>query len=101
MNTIAKDIYSQIKSEVRQFVIMIEIIDHKKDLSAICQHESFSTPRNGNQVERKTTKGRKLCVEWKDGTMSWVPFRELKVSNPVEVAEYVIANKIVEKPALT
>ena len=43
----------------------------------------------------------KLCVERKDSTMSWVQLSELKVSNPVAVAEHVIANKIVEKPALT
>ena len=35
VNTIAENIYSQIDSEGRQFVIMSKIVDHKKDLSAI------------------------------------------------------------------
>jgi hypothetical protein len=98
-NTIAENIYSQVDSEGRQFVIMSEIVDHKKDLSAISQHEGFYTSYNGNQVKRKTTKGWKLCVEWKDGTTSWIPLKDLKASNPVEVAEYAVANKIVEEPA--
>jgi hypothetical protein len=31
--------------------------------------------------------------------MSWVPFKDLKESNPIEEAEYAIANKISEEPA--
>jgi N-acetylglutamate synthase/N-acetylornithine aminotransferase len=79
---------------------MKEIIDHEKDLSAISHQEGFYTSSIGNQVKRKTMEDWKLCVEEKDGTTAWVQLSELKVSNPVEVAEYVIANKIVEKPAL-
>ena len=79
---------------------MKEIIDHEIDLSAISQQESFYTSSIGNQVKRKTMKDWELCVGEKDGTTAWVQLSELKVSNPVEVAEYVIAKKIVEKPAL-
>jgi len=31
--------------------------------------------------------------------MSWVLLKELKASFPIELAEYVVANKIVEEPA--
>jgi hypothetical protein len=31
--------------------------------------------------------------------MSWVSLSDLKDSHPLEVAEYAIANKIVEQPA--
>ena len=79
---------------------MKEIIDHQKDLSAISQQEGFYTSSIGSQVKRKTMEDWKLCVGEKDGTTAWVQLSELKVSNPVEVAEYVIANKIVVKPAL-
>ena len=39
-----------------------------------------------------------MC-EWHDGTSFWVPLKELKDSNPIEVAEYIIANGLQEEPA--
>jgi hypothetical protein len=32
-------------------------------------------------------------VEWKDGLATWVPLKDLKNSNPVEVAEYAAVNQ--------
>jgi hypothetical protein len=44
-------------------------------------------------------KGWKLCVKWKDGTTTWEPSSVLKESNPVEVAQYAVSNKIDDEPA--
>ena len=52
-----------------------------------------------NRHLRKTTKGWKLCIEWKDGTTTWERLADLKESNPVEVAEYAIAQGIQDEPA--
>ena len=52
-----------------------------------------------NRQLRKTTKGWKLCIEWKDGTTTWERLADLKESNPVEVAKYAIAQGIQDKPA--
>jgi hypothetical protein len=98
-NVIAENLYSQVDSEGRQFLILSEITDHSKDASAISKDQGFQRSHNGNEVRRKTTKGWKLCVEWKDGTSTWVPLSELKASNPVKVAEYAVANQLVEEPA--
>ena len=38
-------------------------------------------------------------VEWKDGSMDWVPLKDLKTANPLELAEYAVANNIDDKPA--
>jgi hypothetical protein len=54
---------------------------------------------NGQPKHRCTTKGWELLVEWKDGSVSWIPLKDLKETNPVEVAEYAIANKIKKEPA--
>jgi hypothetical protein len=35
-------------------------------------------------------------VEWRDGSATWVPLKELKQSNPVEVAEYAVANRLLK-----
>jgi hypothetical protein len=42
--------------------------------------------------------GMSLC-QWRDGSSSWVPLVNLKDSNPVELAEYAVANRIHEEPA--
>lgn len=38
-------------------------------------------------------------IEWKDGSTSWLPLKEVKETNPVEVAEYATVNRIDEQPA--
>ena len=47
------------------------------------------------------TKGRKLCVQWKDSSTSWEFLENLKESNPVEVAEYAVSVGILVEPAFT
>jgi len=44
------------------------------------------------------TKGWDICIEWRDGTISWLPLKDVKQSNPIEMAEYAIANKISDEP---
>ena len=46
--------------------------------------------------------GSLLLVQWrKDGSISWENLKDLKASKPVEeVAEYAVANRLVEEPAL-
>ena len=91
--------YSQVDEEGRQFALIKEIIDHAADATAITKDDGFVVSRNGNKVPKVTTRGWKLCVEWKDGTSDWVALKDLKESNPVEVAEYAVMNKLAEEPA--
>jgi hypothetical protein len=98
-NVIAEHIYSQVDNEGRRHLILDEIIDHRKDGSAVAPDDLYDTDRNGNQHMRRTTKGWKLSIQWKDGSASWLPLKDLKESNPVEVAEYAVANKLVHEPA--
>jgi Reverse transcriptase (RNA-dependent DNA polymerase) len=46
-----------------------------------------------------TTQGVEFTVEWRDGSTSRIALKDLKESNPVEVAEYAVANKVDDKPA--
>jgi hypothetical protein len=73
-----------------------EIIDHKKNASAISITDGFTTSHNGNPVPKKMTRGWQLLCQWKDRSSRWVPLVELKQSNPIELAEYAIANQINE-----
>ena len=98
-NVIAENIFSQVDEEGRQYVLLSEIVDHKKDATAITKDEGYTISHNGRRVPKITTRGWKIQVEWKDGSTDWVPMNELKASNPIELAEYAVANKIVEEPA--
>jgi hypothetical protein len=98
-NIIAENMYSQIDDEGREFLLMQEITDHKVDGNAVTKDDGFTVLKNGERKPRMTTKGWKLSVLWKDGTSTWVPLKDLKESNPLEVAEYAVANKIAEEPA--
>jgi hypothetical protein len=98
-NVIADCLYSQTDDEGNQFLILLEIVDHKKDDSAMHRDDMWIKGNNGNQHMKMTTRGWKLLVTWKDGSSSWEPLKDLKESNPLQVAEYAIANNIAEEPA--
>jgi hypothetical protein len=99
-NIIAENIYSQVDSEGRSFSLLKEISGHRKDPNvAIKPEDGFILSANGNKVPKRTTRGWSLQVEWKGGEQEWIQLKDLKASNPVEVAEYAIANEIDGEPA--
>ena len=79
--------------------ILDEIVDHKVDASALKQSEGFTYKRNGEKVPKQTTRGWKFLIRLKDQSTEWVKLKDLKESNPVELAEYAKANHLVEEPA--
>ena len=54
---------------------------------------------NGNKQRRETTKGWEVCIQWKDGSLTWNQVKDVKESYPIQLAEYAAQNKISEKPA--
>ena len=50
-------------------------------------------------MPKKTTAGWEVLCEWNDGTTTWLPLKEIKAGNPIELAEYTVANGIAEEPA--
>jgi hypothetical protein len=87
-NLIAEAIFAQVDDEGRQFALIDSIIDHQKDGTAVSRDDMYVQHAGNNRHMRRTTKGWKLLVQWKDGTTTWVPLKDLKESNPVEVAQY-------------
>jgi hypothetical protein len=55
--------------------------------------------KTGKKRLKQTTQGWQLCVKWNDESTTWVPLKDLKESNPVEVAEYAVNMKLVSEPA--
>jgi hypothetical protein len=98
-NIIAENIYAQLDSEGRQQVLMREISNFRKDGTAIAREDGFNISKNGNKTPKVTTRGWQLLVEWKNGSSDWISLKDLKESNPVEVAEFAIRNQIHDEPA--
>ena len=38
-------------------------------------------------------------MKWKDGSSIWIPLKDLKAPNPVELAEYTAGNRLDVEPA--
>ena len=100
-NVIAENLYSQVDSEGRSYVILKGITDHRKDQTVVSKEDGTYTTKSGRTYPKQTTRGWKLCVEWNDDTTNWIPLKDLKESNPIETAEYAVANKIADEPAFS
>ena len=98
-NKIAANIYSQLDDEGREILAFGDITDHRTNKHAIPLEEGFYETRQGNKKPKKTTRGWEVLVEWKDGNSTWMDMKDVKEANPVELAEYAVANKIEKQPA--
>ncbi|KAI2494561.1 Reverse transcriptase (RNA-dependent DNA polymerase) [Fragilaria crotonensis] len=98
-NVIAENIFAQCDDEGRRHAVLAEIVDHKADKRALRTDNGYVTTKRGRRVPKKTTKGWKILCQWKDGSTDWVDMRYVKDSNPIELAEYAVANRIQEEPA--
>jgi hypothetical protein len=65
VNVIAENFYSQINQEGHRYVILDSIVDHKKGASA---ESTKFIEVIGKLCRSMTTKGWKLCLQWKDKT---------------------------------
>jgi hypothetical protein len=84
-----RSIYAQADIDGNQYLLLNKIIDPKSDGNAIHADDShFTTPTVREKICR-TTKSWKLCVKWKDESTTWEDLKDLKKSNPVQVAEYM------------
>lgn len=97
-NTIAENLYTQCDTKGREFNVVRDILDHKTDSHALTQQDGYYM-NNGQRRPKKTTAGWKLQVEFSDGSTDWISLKDLKKSNPIQLAEYAIANQFVEEPA--
>ena len=76
---------SQVDPEGHHYQVLTKMIDNKKDDSAITKVDDFINPISGNLNRKRKTRGWKILVEWKDGSVDWVPLKDLKQSNPVDM----------------
>ena len=75
------------------------IVGHKRDGSALGTEDAYIKIKSGKLKQRQTTVGWTFHIKWKDGSMNWVPLSTLKESNPVDIADYVVARGLEKEPA--
>ena len=99
-NIIAKNMLTQVDSDGYSLSLMDSIIDHQRDLSqAIPIEDKYLMTKSGQKRLRKTTKGWKLLIKWKDKSKAWIDLADMKEAHPVETAEYARARGISNEPA--
>jgi hypothetical protein len=75
-------------------------MNHRKKKLAVEKSDQYRIDKqSGKSEKKKTTAGWDLEVEWKDGSTSWLPLKDLKETNAVEVALYADENQIDAEPA--
>jgi hypothetical protein len=96
-NVIAENFFAHCDDEAQQHVVLAEIVDHKAYGRASRADDGYVTTKQGRRVAKKTTKGLKILCQWKDRSTDWMDIRYSKDSNPIELAEYAVANRIEEE----
>ena len=98
-NQISQNIHTNIDSEGDTHNRIEYILDHRKSGKAV-KRESMEDDNKAKTI-RRTTKGWYFNVRWGDGTESWEKLKDIKDSNPIEVAEYCFKNKLMDEPAIS
>ena len=73
-------------------MVIEEIVDHRSDNTAIPISEGTTRSANGQERPKITMRGWELLTSVKVGELIWASLKELKNSNPIELAEYAVAN---------
>ena len=98
-NVIAENMYAQVDPDGHVHTLLDAIISYDKSPTALAKCDMYITTKSGQQRLRHSTTGWKFEVLWKDGSSQWVPLKELKASNPIELAEFAVANGIDDEAA--
>ena len=99
-NVIADNMYAQVDADGFSHAILSDILAFDKDEAvAVQMKDKYVYTKSGQKRLRTSTRGWKLLVSWKNGTEEWIPLSTMKTSNPIEVAEFAIANSIDKEPA--
>jgi hypothetical protein len=99
MNTIASNILMESDADGYSSSLLYEIVDHKSSREARKMANKYLLTKTGTKRMCQTTQGWKFLVQLTNGTHQWIDLKILKESNPVQIAEYVTARNIADKPA--
>ena len=100
VNIILENMVGQVKSNDWDASLFDEIVSATKDEKIVIKKgEGAFTMVDGVKTPVITTKGWNIQIKWKDGSVLWHPLSIVKSSNPIELAEYAVSNKLSDEPA--
>ena len=94
VNAIASNLFAQVDQDGHRFLLFDETIYWRTDRSQIKSEDAFTHISNGNKRRCDTTKGWEVCIQWKDGISTWNQVKYVKEAYPIQIAEYVVQNRI-------
>ena len=97
-NKTAENMLSKVDSEGHHYQVSTKVKYHKIYYSDITKINVFIKYSNGNLHWNMKTCGWKILTERKDVSVDWVPLKDLKQSNSVELDEYAVDNEIRDEP---
>ena len=100
-NVIAQNMFQQVDKDGYSLTTFNSIINHHKSEDALNKENNMVTTKSGRSRPVKSTEGWTMEVLFNDDSKQWVPLRILKETNPIEVAEYALANGISTEPAFS
>lgn len=99
-NIIAQNVLEQVEDESGHYSQRLKrVLDHRREGNAVSKGKKYLTTRNGQKKLRQSTIGWKFLIEFTDGKKQWMQLKDLKETNPVEIAEYVKAREIDDEVA--
>ena len=98
-NIIATNLWNQVDDDGYDYNLLYEIIGHRKNDAAVSIENGFYETKSGIKRKVMTTKGWDFHVRWEHGETSYIALKDIKETNPIEVAEYVKLHKLHNEPA--
>ena len=98
-NVIAENLWNQVDNEGYDYSLLYEIVGHRKTEDAVPIEKGHYETKSGAKRRVITTKGWELQVKWESGETTFITLKDIKESNPIEVAEYAKAQKLDKEPA--
>ena len=98
-NNSIENIYNSVDDNGRAELFLDDIIDHRANENAVLKKDGWVRSSNSASKRVITTKGWNLKVQWKDGTSTWIPLKDIKEADLIEAAEYSVRANISDKLA--
>ena len=96
--TIAKNLFSQVNEEGNRRILLYCITNHRTNGTEEPIDGAYITSKNSGLRKHQTTNGWEVFLQWKYGSTTWEPFKNMKYCYPLQLAEYVVQNVISSLP---
>ena len=97
-NVIAESMYDACDDGGNEYLMMESIVEYQNNDKDITVPDKKVVHRYWSFMRRSTV-GWQLCVQWRDGSISWQTLKDTNELNPVKTAENYMAQEIDHNPA--